>query len=101
MKRRFLVSVSGLSEDETTRLREFLGKKAAWWNWIPNFWLLITGNQEITCEAIRDKVIGLNGEAKCLVMEIGPDIDWATLGGANKDGKRMTDWLNDTWAAED
>lgn len=101
MKRRFLISVSGLSDDETTQLRNYIKSKFAWWNWIPNFWLLTTSSDALKCEMVRDKICEINSSAKCLVMEIPLDLDWAYNGTANKDGKTMGDWLRSAWAEED
>lgn len=101
MKRRFLVSVSGLSDSETNQLREYLRKGFAWWNWIPNFWLLTTSSDSLTCEIIRDKIHEISSSSECLVMEIPGDIDWAYRGSANKQGKTMGEWLQTTWAEKD
>ena len=99
MKRRFILSVSGLSDREVNELREYL-KTVGWWNWIPNFWLLITSSDVMSCEKLRNKVVEINSDAKCLAMEIPADLDWAYHGAANDKGKTMGEWLKTTWAEE-
>lgn len=101
MKRRFIVSVSGLSDAEVETLRSFLKSKAAWWNWIPNFWLLTTKNEEVSCAEIRDKIMQIADDPTCLVMEVPKDEGWATYGPSNKNGKKMSDWIKETWGDED
>lgn len=100
MMRRFVIGVSGLSKDKSTAFKDTLNEYGGWWHWIGNFWLLVTDDEDLDVEVLRDRLSSLEAE-RAVVFEFPEDISWATLGGVNKDGKHMADWLKNTWADDD
>lgn len=101
MKRRFVIGVDGFSADESKRFSEYLNSKGAYWHWIENFWLLtrVTEDPEepLSTKEIRDEVREINNTARALVLEVGADIDWSSVGAKNAKGKDQHEWIRKHW----
>jgi len=97
MKRRFVIGVDGLTASKSKSFREYLGSLGGWWHWIENFWLLITENEDVAVDKIRDQAKAL-GANRVVVFEFPEEVDWTTSGPRNSKGRPMGDWLKTTWA---
>jgi len=98
MRRRFVIGADPLTPSQGKQLREYLAKgDGLWWNWIHNLWLYTTKDSEVSAEKITDFILGLNSDARIIVLEFPADIDWVTSGSTNAQGKHISDWLKDIW----
>jgi hypothetical protein len=98
---RFVIGTANLTKDQESKFIAFLGEMGAgWWHWLPNFWLVKSLNGKVNVENIRDAISDISN-ADCLVMQIEEDITWATFGGVQKNGKKMTNWLKESWGKDD
>lgn len=100
--RRFVIAAQGLTADHEAALRDYLKTKGAWWHWIANLWLLATNDENVSAGEIRDEIKAIAGASniRTLVFEFPEDIDWASSGAKNADGRRMSDWLAETWGRD-
>lgn len=97
MRRRFVIGVAGLDDEQNKQFRKYIAAKGAWWHWIDNFWLMTTKNEMVTAEEIRDKIGQIKPDVRAVVFEFPADVTWATYGGKNAQGKNMSDWLVSPW----
>jgi hypothetical protein len=100
MKRRFVIGADSLDAEREGKLRDYLQKKGDWWHWIGDMWLLTTNDQEITVADINNHIVNLKPDIRTVVFEFPEDITWATSGVRNKEGSRISDWLEGPWAKE-
>jgi hypothetical protein len=102
MKRRFVIGVEGLDQDDNKELARLLGRgNRSWWHWIENFWLFVTDESDpITASEIRDFIKGLNRKARVLVFEFERHLAWSGKGPKTPD-KDMYVWLRKDWSPED
>jgi hypothetical protein len=101
MRRRFVIGIDALDEEQEKKFREYIASKGAWWHWISNMWLMTTKNEDISAAQIRDQIKGLSPKARVVVFEFPEDITWATSGNKNAQGKKLADWLKTPWGDDD
>src|SRR5688572_27197212 len=95
--RRFVIAASGQTADQQKAFREYLSLYGGWWHWIENFWLFVTDDLTLTCEAIRNQARDL-GATQVVVFEFTEERDWAASGRKHPSGISQWDWLETTWA---
>ena len=95
MTRRFIVSTDPLTADEETKFAEAV-KIAAYWHWLPNFWLLVDPTRTLNAESIRNAVKAINSTKRCLVLEVEAKT-WAALTKPDAQGRDMGAWIKSTW----
>ena len=95
MSKKFVVGVSGLSDDEKSQFKAFVKENGwGWWHWIDELWLLsTTGNKDST--EIRDKIIEIAQDSNAIVLEIEP-VTWRSYGPESDDVSFST-WLKRNW----
>src|SRR6202521_573468 len=101
MRRRFVIGVGELDQDQERRFREYLAKLGPWWHWIGNIWLLTTTKDGTTAADLRDKLSELNASARVIVFEFPEDLDWATTGTKNAHGRGIEEWILSPWGDRD
>lgn len=102
MKRRFIIGIEGLSREQEDKFRDYLEERGSWWHWIGNLWLFCTesADSSISAKAIREKIVEINEGIDTLVMEVSEEKDWSARSSANSKGRRIYNWLEDTWDKE-
>jgi hypothetical protein len=97
MRKRYLVSVSGLTKEDEKNFIDFLRSKGIlWWHWINDFWMLVEKEGEDSKTQIRDFLRALESSRRGLVIEIEGEARWAGFGPKLPE-KDMFKWLRSTW----
>lgn len=98
MSRRFVVGISNASEAQITALREHFQNQGSWWNWIPNFWLVITTNHTTPIQ-IREQIKRIAPGAQHMVIDAKDDgaSDTWTGWGPNVAPRDMFEWMRSSW----
>jgi hypothetical protein len=94
MSRNFVVGIDDVSDEQKRALREYFATHGSLWNWIPNFWLVMT-DEDSTASAIRDRICEIAPGANCMVVQV----DQGTWSGYGPSGKRrnMFKWIHNKW----
>ena len=98
MKRFVVLLGANASDSQHAAFKQFAESHFAYWHWLPNTWLLTTGddNSEFSA-AIRDKVEECYPSVRCLVLEFNKDGDtWAGFGPSG-DKNNMFTWITKNW----
>jgi hypothetical protein len=97
MKRRFIVAIDGMTDQqESTFISYIQNQGLGWWHWIGNFWLLVSIDKKLNADEIRDKLLEIVPEKYSLVLEVHNSISWYGF-GLNKPPKDMFNWIKETW----
>lgn len=97
MRKKFIVSIHGLTEEQENKFVEFCTQLGmGWWHYIDNFWLLVTYGGKISALEIRKKLDTISGNKRCLVIEVTGNMKYAGR-GPKEEGNNMFDWLNSEW----
>ena len=99
MTKRFVVGTDTLTAEQVKVFKDSLTADAAWWYWLPNFWLVKNRSETLTAAAIRDAVKRAAPNARCFVMEVNNG-SWAALSRKDAKGRNMTDWIKETWTQD-
>jgi hypothetical protein len=94
MTRRFTVGIANANPQKDIALREYFDQIGTWWHWIPNFWLVVTHNDRIGPDAIRDQINVLTGGAYSVVIEVQGTLGWAGWGPSEGP---FFNWIRDEW----
>lgn len=98
MKRRFIVAVQGLKQEQETDFVAYLRKeRLGWWHWIANTWLVTTKREDITAADLRDTLREIASPNRCIVIEVTGASRWS----GTRDDKDMFDWIRSTWMTDD
>lgn len=97
MRRRFVIGVEPLNNEQEEMFRKYIATKGAWWHWINNLWLMTTTSKDARASEIRDRLLEINPKARVVVFEFPEDVTWAASASKNDEGKKMADWLRTPW----
>ncbi len=97
MKRRFVVTVNGLTKDQERSFIEHIRELGlAWWHWIDNFWLLVDRHDKTNVTELRDALKRFRGPSDAWFLKFPEDVTWAGLGPKTEDSD-MFKWIRSTW----
>ncbi|MBP6739569.1 MAG: hypothetical protein KA146_06245 [Leptospiraceae bacterium] len=98
MKKRFIVCVTGSTDEEDMTFINFIkDNKLGWWHWISNVWLIVDSHGVFSVSELRDYVKEIFSGEHLLVIELNEQGDtWAGFGPATE-SKNMFDWIKKSW----
>ena len=96
MKKRYIVGINSLTEEQEKAFLEYISSnELAWWHWINNLWLIVDRSGKLTAKKLRDDLMEIVPETYLIVMD---GIDGRCWGFGPKGKKRnMFNWLDNTW----
>ena len=93
--KRFIVAVSGLTSEDEKAFIDFLSDcGVSWWHRIPNFWLLVDGDDKLSAKKIRDHLRGIEASTRAIVMENRTEETWSGFQGRDDN---VFKWLHRNW----
>lgn len=97
MARYFTLSTDPIQPEETRAFQEKI-ESCAWWHWLPNYWLIVDPQEQLTASVIVDHLHAINPRTRALALQI-ERIEWAALTRPDEQGKDMAGWLRRTWGS--
>jgi len=98
MTKRFVIAVDPLTATEEKSLKSAL-EGAAWWHWLPNFWLVVDDGDQFTTESIRNAIGKIKSSARCIVLEVD-EKGWSGRMRPDAQKRDMGRWIRETWSPE-
>lgn len=92
----FVISTDAMTSQAERAFADFIKSKAAWWHWLPNFWLVKDGKEQLTATIIRDKLSEIDSTRRCMVLQVEP-ITWSAMTRKDKGGREMGEWVRNNW----
>ena len=98
-KRRFIVAIDELTEQEESTFAEYLKKSdLSWWHWINGFWLLVDEEEKLCAADIRSEIKKIAPGKTTIVIQTGNMKDWTIAGfGPIEPTINVTRWLDTVW----
>ena len=94
---RYMAAVDGMTNLDDAAFMEFLKEKNVdWWHWLPGVWMMISDDDKISTEVIRDKLRDITGRKHSVIIEVSEHGDWSGFGPTTTE-KNMFKWLHDKW----
>jgi hypothetical protein len=98
--KRFVVAIDGETKERSEAFLAWLkANEFGWWHWVPNVWLLVTLDDYMSSDQIRNMCREQFGDLTNLVFEVPPgNCAWAGIGRKKtKDTPGTFDWVDETW----
>lgn len=97
MTRYFVIGTERVTRDQSNALRAWLeGQKGVgWWHWIDGLWLVVSSQEDVDVQAIRDQIREIAPKTRHLVMEVHPET-WSGV-GPKSEKRNMFSWLKRRW----
>ncbi len=100
MSKRFIALIQIMTADQDKAFVDYLGAKGlGYWHWIDGGWLIDSDDDEITAEAIRDKVMEIAPGKYTVVLPVEARHGWAGF-GPNADDRNMFTWIKQSWSTD-
>ncbi|MDV7386049.1 hypothetical protein R4446_00010 [Acinetobacter baumannii] len=98
MKRRFVICLQNITEEQKKNLKEMLkANGVGWWNWVGDTWFVVDNKEKFTAATLRDAVKPIVSKDRFIVLEINEKGDtWAGVTVNDKEGK-MFSWIKKFW----
>ncbi len=98
MKKRFVIGINGMSQEQEKAFGEYLTKNGySWWHRIDNFWLLIADNEFCSVQEIRDLLKLASPGNDIIVVEAGSTPNFSGFGPSSSG---YFEWIQEKWKKE-
>ncbi len=89
----FILGSDTLSSVQRDAITNYLsGAGLGYWHWLPDFWLITSGDDRITGPSLRDVVKSIIPNVQFTIFPVEPVGTWAGVGD-----EKWVQWLNENW----
>lgn len=97
MRKRFVVGVDSMSDEQEQKFLEYIRKNGyGWWHWLNNFWLIVDGEGKLTASQLRDTLKSIVPNVNLLVIDVEGKQNWSGFGPRSEE-RNMFNWIRKTW----
>lgn len=98
MKRRYIVCLQNLTEDQNIKLKELFKENGlGWWHWIGDTWFVSDSSGKFDAGKLRDNVKKIVPGERFIVVEINENSDTWSGVTVNDPDKKMFTWIKKIW----
>lgn len=94
----FVVTTAGANQFQKNAITQIFSNKPefGFWHWMSDFWIITSGNEALTSQAIRDAITSVAPGVTVAVFGVDPRPgDWALYSPT-----QWGEWLEENWTKE-